>query len=323
MKAFVTGGTGFIGSHLVDDLLREAGAEIRCLVRSDEKWLRGKPYERIIGDLHHLGVLKEAMSGVDVVIHCAGVVKARHSADFERGNVDATENVLRTAIKTGVPRVVILSSLAAAGPSDGRPLTEADPMRPVSRYGVSKQRMEDMVHRIADPQMPVTILRPAAVYGPREEDIYSFFKTASKGICPIIGDGEANPVSIVHVDDVVAAIRAACAYDHRGVDTFFIGSERAHTWNEIKDATEAALGRGLTAIRIPAGIVRNVGGLAEDVGAWFGRYPVINRDKASELVLEWTCSVDKARQRLGYTQTMDLTTGIANTIQWYRKHNWL
>lgn len=323
MKAFVTGGTGFIGSHLVDHLLQDDAAEVRCLVRSDEKWLRGKRYERVAGDLHHLGVLKEAMTGTDVVIHCAGVVKARDTADFERGNVDATENVLRTAMKVGVPRVVILSSLAAAGPSDGRPLTEADPMRPVSRYGVSKLRMEELVHRIADPQMPVTILRPAAVYGPREEDIYTFFKTAAKGICPIIGDGERNPVSIVHVDDVVAAILAACAYDHKGVDTFFIGSDRAHTWNEIKEATERALDRKLNTIRIAPGIVRNVGSLAEEIGAWFGRYPVINRDKASELVQEWTCSVEKARQRLGYTQTVDLTTGIEQTIQWYRKHNWL
>lgn len=323
MKAFVTGGTGFIGSHLVDHLIREDGSEIRCLVRSDEKWLRGKRYERISGDLHHLGVLREAMTGVDVVIHCAGVVKARTTGEFERGNVDATENVLRTAMKAGVPRVVILSSLAAAGPSDGRPLTEADPMRPVSRYGVSKLRMEELVHRIADPGMPVTILRPAAVYGPREEDIYTFFKTAARGICPIIGDGIRNPVSIVHVDDVVAAIRAACDYDHKGVDTFFIGSERAHTWNEIKEATERALDRTLHTIRIAPGIVRNVGSLAEEIGAWFGRYPVINRDKASELVLEWTCSVDKARQRLGYGQQVDLTTGIAQTIQWYRKHNWL
>lgn len=323
MKAFVTGGTGFIGSHLVDHLLQDDAAEVRCLVRSDEKWLRGKRYERVAGDLHHLGVLKEAMTGTDVVIHCAGVVKARDTADFERGNVDATENVLRTAMKVGVPRVVIMSSLAAAGPSDGRPLTEADPMRPVSRYGVSKLRMEELVHRIADPQMPVTILRPAAVYGPREEDIYTFFKTAAKGICPIIGDGERNPVSIVHVDDVVAAILAACAYDHKGVDTFFIGSDRAHTWNEIKEATERALDRKLNTIRIAPGIVRNVGSLAEEIGAWFGRYPVINRDKASELVQEWTCSVEKARQRLGYTQTVDLTTGIEQTIQWYRKHNWL
>lgn len=323
MKAFVTGGTGFIGSHLVDRLLRDNTHEVGCLVRSDEKWLRGKPYVRHSGDLHHLGVLKQAMKGVDVVIHCAGVVKARTSGEFERANVDATENVLRVARKVGVPRLVILSSLAAAGPSDGRPLTESDPMRPVSRYGVSKMRMEELVHRIADPHMPVTILRPAAVYGPREEDIYTVFKTASHGIFPIIGDGETNRVSMVHVDDVVDAILAATAYEHKGVDTFFIGSERGYTWNEIREAMGQALGRRLTAIRIAPTLVRNIGSLAEEIGAWFGRYPVINRDKAAELSLEWNCSIDKAASRLGYQPVVGLHHGLEQTIQWYRKHNWL
>ncbi len=323
MKAFVTGGTGFIGSHLVDTLLQNDGMEVRCLVRSNEKWLKGKPYELVKGDLHDLTILKESLKGVDVLYHNAGVVKARDSRDFERANVEATENIIRVARKCDVPKIVILSSLAAVGPSDGQILNESSPMKPVSRYGLSKMRMEEMIHRIGCEADSITILRPAAVYGPREEDIYTFFKTASRGFCPMIGDGYTNEVSLVHVNDVVSAIIAAGTYEHRGIDTFFIGSERGYTWNEIRDATALALGRKLTTIRIPPGIVRNVGSLMEDIGGLFGNYPVINRDKANELVKEWNCSVDKAVRLLGFRQHVGLQTGIEQTITWYRNHNWL
>ncbi len=323
MKAFVTGGTGFIGSHLVDRLLRQESNEVRCLVRSNEKWLKGKLYTPVRGDLHDLPALKEAIKGVDVVFHNAGVVKARDTRDFERANVEATENILRIARKCGVPKIVVLSSLAAAGPSHGTPIDESAPMKPVSRYGLSKLRMEEMIGRFATDDDSITVLRPAAVYGPREEDIYTFFKTASRGFCPIIGDGRIQKVSLVHVDDVVDAILSASAYQHRGVDTFFIGSERGYSWNEIKEATAKALGRKLTTIPISAGIVRSAGSLIEDIGGLFGRYPVINRDKANELVLEWNCSVDKAVRLLGYRQQVGLHQGIEHTIQWYRNHNWL
>lgn len=323
MKAFVTGGTGFIGSHLVDRLLRQDGNEVRCLVRSNEKWLKGKPFTPVKGDLHDLPTLKEAMKGVDVVFHNAGVVKARDTRDFERSNVEATENILRIAKKAGVPKIVVLSSLAAAGPSNGTPIDETAPMNPASRYGMSKKRMEEMIHRTASDEDSITVLRPAAVYGPREEDIYTFFKTAARGICPIIGDGHTQKVSLVHVDDVVDAILAASTYQHRGVETFFVGSERGYSWDEIKDATALALGRRLTTIRIAPGLVRNVGSIMEDIGGLFGRYPVINRDKANELVLEWNCSVDKAVRLLGYRQKVGLHQGIESTIQWYRNHNWL
>lgn len=322
MPVFVTGGTGFIGSHLVDDLLRDGVDDVRCLVRSNPKWLEGKPVNRIKGDLHDLPVLLDAMEGVDTIYHNAGVVKARDSRDFERGNVEATENLIRVARKKGVKRIVILSSLAAVGPSDGTILTEASPFKPVSRYGVSKQRMEERVRELAGDDT-ITILRPAAVYGPREEDIYTVFKAASKGIFPIVGTGLDTPVSLVHVADVVQAIRAAGRVENPGVHTYFVGSERGYTWAEIKDATAAALGRKLRTLRVSAGLVRKAGDFSESLGALIGRYPVLNRDKAAELVREWNCSVDKAVRELHYRQTVDLNSGIRDTIAWYRKHNWL
>lgn len=141
MRAFVTGGTGFVGSHLVDALIEsDQYSEVLCLVRSSDKWLTGKAFTRVKGDLTDLQVLSSALEGVDVIFHVAGVVRAPKWMDFKIANVDATENLLRIAQKKGIKNLVILSSLAASGPSNGTPITEQAPRRPVSMYGESKKR---------------------------------------------------------------------------------------------------------------------------------------------------------------------------------------
>lgn len=322
MKAFITGGTGFIGSHLADTLASE-GHEVRCLVRKNEKWLQGLDYTRIHGDLHDLVALGKGMEGVDVIYHLAAVVKAKKKSEFTYSNVEATENVLRLAMKARVPKIIILSSLAAAGPSFNRPVNETDPLKPVSMYGESKKEMELMVNKLAGDKISVTIIRPPAVYGPREEQIYTFFKTAARGLCTIIGDGKSTRISFVHVMDVVRGMMLASEHQNPGVNTYFISSEETYTWHQIRDATSEALGRKLYTVHISPDMVKKIAGTIESAASFFGRYPVINREKANELVLEWTCSVDKAREELGYRQEVSLREGIHNTISWYRKHNWI
>ncbi len=323
MKAFITGGTGFIGSHLVDKLIEEGDHELHCLVRRDEKWLEGKPFTRVKADLNDLGTLKDSLKGVDVIFHLAGVVKSADTRTFQLVNVEATENLLRLAQKSGVPKVIILSSLAAAGPSFKDAIDESKPMMPVSRYGESKKKMEELIHKIADKGTSISILRPSAVYGPREEDIYSFFKLCARGFCPIIGKGAGNPVSLVHVDDVVDGILLAEKDRRQGVETFFLASERGYNWHEIRDATSAAFGKKLFTLNVPSKIVETAGTVSETLSSFFGKYPVMNEDKARELVLSWVCSVDKAKKELGFTQKVGLHDGIRDTIRWYKMHNWL
>lgn len=324
MKAFVTGGTGFIGSHLVDTLIRnEEYTEIRCLVRNNEKWLQGKPFTKIKGDLDDLGVLRKAVGDVDVVFHLAGVVSAPTYREFEHANVDATENLVRIAQKEGVKKIIILSSLAAAGPSQGRPVTEEDPMNPVSMYGKSKKQMEELVHQIASEDSSITILRPPAVYGPREDQIYSFFKMVSKRICPIVGDGQRPKISMVYVADVVNGILKAAEQKKPGVTTYFISGKKIHTWNEIRGTTTKVLGKKSIPIYIKPKFVKKIAGLVEKTASFFGSYPVINREKANEMILEWTCTSEKAEQELGYQPQYSLAEGISRTIHWYKMHHWL
>jgi dihydroflavonol-4-reductase len=323
MKAFVTGGTGFIGSHLVDRLLKNQNDEIRCLVRSSDKWLKDKDFIRVQGSLHDLTALREGMDGADVVYHVAGLVKAPSAKIFDQANVASTENILRLAMKLKVPKLVVLSSLAACGPSYKRPLTEDDPMMPVTMYGESKKRMEEMIAGVADDSISVSVIRPPAVYGPREDQIFSVFQMASWRIFPIIDDGRNSRVSLIHVHDLVDGIVLAAGEKKPGVQTYFISSEELYTWDEIRQATARVFGKKLHALNVSPRLVEVVGNIVETGASLIGRYPVINRDKARELGMQWTCSVEKAKSRLGFRQKTDLDKGLAETIHWYKKHHWL
>jgi dihydroflavonol-4-reductase len=323
MKVFVTGGTGFIGSHLVDALISRETEEIRCMVRSDEKWLTGKSVSKVKGDLHDLVALREGLKDIDVLFHLAALVKAPKKEILYRTNVEATENLIRMAQRVGVKKIVVLSSLAATGPSFNRPVNESDPLMPVSMYGESKKKMEEMIHSIAQPTDSITILRPPAVFGPREEQIHAFFKICAKGFCPIIGDGESNPISMVHVTDVIQGLLLASEQKDAGVKTYFVSSEEVYTWNRIKDATAVALNRKLYPIYVKSGIVKGLGTMMESLGSLIGQYPVMNKDKAMEMTHQWTCSVEAIQKDLGYKQSISLEDGILDTVQWYKKHNWL
>jgi len=323
MNALVTGGTGFIGSHLVEYLTKSQYVNTKCLVRSSEKWLRGTNFERVSGSLSDLDVLKKAMKDVDILFHVAAIVKAPTWQEFQRANVDATEDLIRIGKRAGVKKIVILSSLAAVGPSSGNPVDETTPYHPVSMYGRSKMEMEKRVMNLADYTDSITIVRPPAVFGPREDQIYSFFKAASKGICPIIGNGKQPPVSMIHVHDLVRGIWQASQLKHTGVETFFISNDEIYTWNYIKDITAKALDRKVVSLKISPKLVHKIGSMAEQVGGLIGIYPVINSDKAKELTLEWTCSIKKAQKVLHFQPELSLYDGILNTVRWYQQHHWI
>ncbi|HBQ59841.1 MAG TPA: hypothetical protein DD671_09530 [Balneolaceae bacterium] len=324
MKAFVTGGTGFIGSHLVEALTASGNfEEVRCLVRNKEKWLSGTAFKKISGNLQDFKALEKGLEGADVLFHIAAIVKAPTKKEFTQANVDATETLVRLAQKKGVRNIVILSSLAAAGPSAGSPKKEDDPMEPKSMYGESKKEMEAKIHGLATSKDSIKIIRPPAVYGPREDQIYSFFKACKYGICPIIGDGNNPRVSMVYVTDLVNGILKAAQKTDTGVHTYFISGEGTHSWNEIRAVTNRVLGKKTLPLKIKPNWVRKVAGVVENTASLFGVYPVINKEKANELILEWTCSNDKAENELNYHPQTSLAEGISRTIHWYKLHNWL
>jgi len=322
VKAFVTGGTGFVGSHLVEALL-ERSYEVHCLVRKELKWLESLPIIIVQGDLFDLEALREGMGGVDTVFHVAGLTRALNHDAIDRANVVGTLNVLNAAKDAGVAKVLVTSSIAAVGPSGNHLLTEDAPLNPISNYGRSKAKMErEIAERTNGP--PVVVVRPPSVYGPREADIFTLIKTADRRrILPIVGNGNTPQLDLVHVFDLVNGMIAAAESEATAGGTYFLGGPRGYSWDEIRAAIRGALGHGALSINVPRALVSVIGAASEGIGKLLGKYPPLNREKAREAKASWLVSSDGARSAFGYEPSVSLEAGMAETVRWYRENNWL
>lgn len=324
-SAFVTGGTGFVGSHLVEHLLANGYDEVKCLVRSDPKWLRGLGVSLVKGDLSNLKALKDAVRGVEYVYHIGGLTKAKTLDELREANVTGTLNLMR-AIDEAAPyvrKVLVMSSLATVGQCDDDIANEDTPLKPISMYGKSKAEMEAGLTEWTS-RLPLTIVRPAAVYGPRESDIYTFFKAAARGFSAIVGDGEEPEVNLVYATDVARGTVDATESVKTTGKTYFLGSERQYSWVEMRDAVVDALGRRVFTINIPPSMVERLAGFVEKAAGLVGKYPPLNRDKAREILNACKmCSVDRAKADFGYSQDVSLEIGVRRTVAWYKDKGWL
>lgn len=203
-KAFVTGGNGFVGSHLVDYLLKN-DFDVTCLVRksSNLQWLKGKEITIINGGFDDIAALESALQGMNYVFHVAGVVKAKDRADYFKANVGNTKTLLDACLKNKetLEKVVIVSSETAAGPSpDAKGIGEDHPPAPITTYGISKICEERMVMEYIK-LLPITITRPPAVYGERDTEIFIFFNSFWKGVTTTIGNDRSILISVVRRAD--------------------------------------------------------------------------------------------------------------------------
>lgn len=317
----------------MEELLRRGIDEIRCLVRTDPKWLADLEVTYVHGDLSDVEALWEALDGVDEVYHVAGRTRAPTEEEFREANVQATLNLLG-AVKQVAPdlnRVLVTSSLAAVGRSEQDVVTEEAPLRPVSMYGRSKAQMEEALRERpkTTPEsyaegLPLTVVRPPAVYGPRDRDILDFFQAVKRHVCPVVGSGGTQTLSLVHVRDLAAGIVDAARHPDTIDETYFLGSERPYAWNEVKQAATAALDTWAVTLPVPGPLVGLAGAASEAWGALTGTHPPLNRDKAREIRNACTaCAIDKAQRDFDYHPSIPLDEGVANTIHWYQIHGWL
>jgi nucleoside-diphosphate-sugar epimerase len=172
-------------------------------------------------------------------------------------------------------------------------------------------------------RIPCTIIRPPAVYGPRDKDIFEFFNTMSKGLQPMVGFHEKY-VSLVHVTDLARGIIMAGESDRAAGETYFIASNEIYGWRAVGDVTRGILGKNAMRLRIPEGGVYIISAFAELFSIFSTSPALINFEKARDMVQDyWTCDCSKARRDFGYTQEISLESGIAETVAWYKKQGWL
>jgi len=325
VRALVTGATGFVGSHLVERLCRE-GAEVVCLVRptSDLARLGALPVETRIGSVEEADTLD--LSDVEYVFHVAGLTRARTVAAYMKANEEGTRRLLQAASRSArrLRRFVHVSSLSAVGPAPtSTPLDEAAEPHPVDpTYGASKLAGERAVLEVRD-RLPVSIVRPPAVYGPRDRNFIPFFRTAQRlRLAPIVGS-PTKEVSLVHVADLVEGLWLAARADAAVGQTYFVGSG-THTWSEVVAALGKALGLRLRVLRLPKFAARLAGELGELKWTLTGKPQIICRRKVRDMLqLRWTCTWAKAERELGYRPKVDLEEGLRQTAEWYVSQGWL
>jgi dihydroflavonol-4-reductase len=327
MIVAVTGGTGFIGSHLIDSLL-EQGYEVRALVRrsSNLRWLEGKTVDLIQGDIRDASSLQDFLAGVDIVYHIAGVVKARDRAGYFDGNVTATSNMLEAAARfaPGLKRFLYVSSQTAAGPASSldSPVREHDTPHPITTYGESKWAAEQLLHSWSD-RLPWTIVRPPAVYGPRDTEIFIYFQTIARGLNSMIGFDHKR-LSLVHSDDLVRGIMLAAAAAESVGETYFVSSEEYYAWPDVGRITASALGKRCITLRLPHAMVYGVAAVAQTLAALQKKPATLNLEKARDITQRyWICDTSKAVRELGYRQQVSIEEGIRRTVEWYRAEGWL
>jgi dihydroflavonol-4-reductase len=320
----VTGGTGFIGSHLVERLLAR-GEPVRVLARRNSP-LDKSAAEVVRGDLSAGSGLERCLRGVDTVIHLAGVTKALSAAEYRTGNVSATENLARAIAAQGRPvRMVHVSSLAAIGPgSDASPVAEDAEPHPITPYGKSKLEGEQLVRRLLP---DAVIVRPPVVYGPRDTDVFQLLKSIERGVVLQIAGGDPGGqrwFSAIYATDLADGIIAAAQSPAAAGRTYFLAHAEAASWNQLAEIVARIMGRTPRTVRIPLAVASAVGYCAEVWSRLTGKAGIVSRDKIREAECAyWVCDTRRARDEIGFAAPTSLEDGLAATLAWYREAGWL
>jgi nucleoside-diphosphate-sugar epimerase len=323
MIILVTGGTGFVGKHLISELLKENDNSVYVLVRDRTKLDRLEGKERIsviAGDLFSSEKLPD---DIEVVFHLAALTKVIAPEEFVRCNHDGTRALMEKL--RPLPRlrkVVLLSSLAAVGPSrPGSALTEGQPESPVSRYGKSKLDQERVLKEFCP--APYIILRAPIVFGPGDMDMLSIFRILAKGFLPELGRQE-RVYSIIYVKDLargmITAARSVCENE-----TFYIANSDPVTWRDfVRETTELIGRKRMRKVVIPGPLAWFLAELSEMRIRICKKKNIFNRDKFREMRFPvWTCSVAKIQQRLHFQTRYPFKTAMQETIRWCLERNLL
>ncbi|MGM0441464.1 MAG: NAD-dependent epimerase/dehydratase family protein [Elusimicrobiota bacterium] len=300
-KILITGANGFIGSHLAG-LMVERDSRVYCMVResSNLRWLEKLDVEYVYADLLKPDSLKKAVEGVDEIYHLAGAVRAVYNSKLYKINYRGTKNLVEAAKKynSRVKKFTYVSSQSAWGPKN---------RGPVSHYGKSKKKAEDCVKNLKN----FAIVRPAAVYGPRDRDFLSLFRTAEYGF--FIKPLQAGKLNFIHVKDCTRGIA-----DSPAGKEIFLSDGKNYSWDEVKKTFEKTVGRKIVTLVLPRKFVEAIGHLGSMTGKITGTPLSLNKDKVKEILAgDWV--VPKSPVNVEFP----LEEGFKNTYKWYKDKGWL
>ncbi|MCK4384806.1 MAG: NAD-dependent epimerase/dehydratase family protein, partial [candidate division Zixibacteria bacterium] len=255
----------------------------------------------------------------------AGLTKAKSQEEYFEANYQGTKNLIEVCFEDNpkIKRFVYISSQAAVGPGkDGKPLDETSPCNPITDYGKSKLQGEKIVTEYSS-KLPVTIIRPPAVYGPRDSDILGFFKVANKRLKTLFGRGESY-ISLCYVQDLVEGIILAAESPKAIGQIYFIADDQIYSWREAFRLITQVLNKKAITLRIPRPFLFTVAFISENIFTLLGKPALINMQKVREITQKyWLCDVSKAKKELGFSPKYKLEEGARKTVRWYKEKGWL
>ncbi|MGB8952928.1 MAG: NAD-dependent epimerase/dehydratase family protein [Candidatus Aminicenantales bacterium] len=326
MKALVTGSSGFIGGHLAETLAGR-GDDACCLVRktSNIQWLEKINVRLVCGECRDQESLHSTVRGVDYVFHLAAAIYAPNWETYYQVNTLGTQNLIEACLAANptLKKFVFVSSISAAGPSPkGKSLREDDECRPISDYGRSKWLAEQIVLKYGT-RIPVTILRPPNVIGPRQKELFESIKLIQKRILPLMGRFEPR-TSLCSVADVVQA--AILLAEHKEADgkIYYVAESRPYSWAEVTDAIAEALGVDRFILKVPYGIQYLAAGFAEVLSRLTGKTPLVNRGSVvAARKYDWVYDSSRIEKELGFQARDTMPETIRRTVDWYREQGLL
>jgi UDP-glucose 4-epimerase len=324
-RVLITGASGFLGFHIIEAALKN-NMEVYAAIRksSDVKHLQELPINYTHLDYTDIDSLSSEIKTkqYDYIIHAAGLTKAKNQEEYNIVNAGYPFNLAKAAEQSGVPlkKFVFVSSLAALGPLTNlnETIDELTTPNPVTAYGKSKLMAEESIRNLS---VPLVILRPTAVYGPRDKDIFILFKIIKQGLEPYIGRTEQQ-LSFVYAKDVAAAAVNALMSNGNGV--FNLSDGNTYTRYDFANYLKQQLNKKTFKIHLPYGIISAIAVTLEQAYKLFNKTPALNKEKLNELnAANWICSIEKAKKEIGFNPLYNLEMGVQESVDWYKKFKWI
>ncbi|MEM6319552.1 MAG: NAD(P)-dependent oxidoreductase [Bacteroidota bacterium] len=328
-KILITGASGFVGSFLVEEALKR-GLIVYAGIRSSssKQYLQDPRLQFLVLNFNDLAQVKAQLEKhqFDYVIHNAGVVKVNKKADFFKYNTQLTIDFATLLMKTqtNLKKFTYISSAAAYGPADNSSrgyIKEADTPQPIDTYGESKLQAENWLKKQAN--FPYLIVRPTGVYGPRETEIFTFFKAFSQGLEGHIGR-TPQKMAFVYVKDLARLVLTATLSEITQ-RAYFVSDGNAYPTQALGQiAAKVLKKKPLLKINIPIGVVQVIATVGEGIGRLTGKMPTLNLEKVKILKAKnWQCDIAPLQNDFNFAPDFDFERGLTETINWYKANNWL
>ncbi|WP_158797471.1 NAD(P)-dependent oxidoreductase [Pedobacter sp. L105] len=326
-RVLITGASGFVGYHLIVAALA-SDLEVFAAVRpsSDIQHLAKFDIKYTFLDFNDSASLENEMQEkkYNYIIHASGITKAKNKEEYNEVNALYSRNLALAAVSAGIDlqKFIFVSSLAALGPlRDFSERIEDDSTpHPVTQYGESKLLAEQYLSAIE--ALPLIIIRPTAVYGPREKDIFILFQTINKGLEPHIG-GFKQQMSFIYVKDLAKVIVKAL-FSPVTKGQYNVSDGNIYDRYALADGVKKAMKKRTLKLHLPVSLVASLASLMEWLYKNSSVSPALNKEKMNELTaINWACNIFRLNRDMAFRPDYNLETGLVETVRWYKENSWL